>query len=365
MKKSKLLDQVRRAIRVRHYSIRTEHTYVDWITRFILFHNKRHPMEMAGAEINEFLSYLATDCNVSSSTQNQALCAISFLYKKVLEIDTGEWGEIVRAKKPKRLPVVLSKEETDAIINSMKGTVRLMTVLMYGTGMRIIELIRLRVKDIDFNDGIIVVRDGKGAKDRVVPLPVSTIQPLKEHLARVKCLHEKDLADGYGSVYLPKALSKKYPNADKEFCWQYVFPSKKLSKDPRSGVTRRHHVYESALQKSIKRATREAGINKNVHSHTFRHSFATHLLTDGSDIRTVQELLGHNDIRTTEIYTHIVKTGPLGSKSPANRYTFDDKIAEKTACKSECVKPETIGFRELQNALKTAILGIISLFTIR
>ncbi len=362
MSKPELLDQVRRAIRVRHYSIRTERTYVDWITRFILFHNKRHPKEMGGKEINEFLSYLATDCNVASSTQNQALCSIVFLYKNVLDMDTGEWGEIVRAKKPKRLPVVLSREETDAIINNMHGTIRLMTVLMYGTGMRIIELIRLRVKDIDFENNIITVRDGKGAKDRVFPLPPCTVKPIKTHLARVKLLHEKDLADGYGTVYLPNALDRKYPNANKEWCWQYLFPSRQLSKDPRSGRVQRHHVYESALQKSIKAATRKAGITKNVHSHTFRHSFATHLLADGSDIRTIQELLGHNDLRTTEIYTHILKTGPLGSKSPANHYTFENDDQPQPEQKTLHKKPKLRVINTLQRAIKVAMLAITSIF---
>ena len=319
----RLLDQLRREIRVRHYSIRTEHTYVDWVRRFIVFHNRRHPKDMGAAEINAYLSHLASDRNVAASTQNQALCAVLFLYKHVIGREVGELGEVVRAKKPARLPVVLSVQETTAIISQMKGTVRFMTLLMYGTGMRIIELIRLRAKDVDFDNKTIVVRDGKGEKDRFVPLPENIADPLREHLRRVKALHEEDLKAGYGTVHLPYALERKYPNANREWSWQYVFPSRKLSVDPRSGVTQRHHVFESVLQEAIKSATRRAGVTKIVHAHSFRHSFATHLLASGMDIRSIQELLGHSDVSTTMIYTHVLKVSRLGVVSPADKLGID------------------------------------------
>ncbi len=314
-----LLDQVRRAVRVRHYSIRTEKTYVDWIRRFILFHKKRHPKDMAAKEINEYLSYLATDRNVAASTQGQALSAIVFLYRHVLGRDVGDLGDIVRAKRPVRIPVVLSADEVERILAQVTGTKALMLQLLYGTGMRIIELVRLRVKDIDFDGNSITIRRGKGAKDRQAILPPSLIPELHEHLIKAKALHEKDLAEGFGTVFLPHALDKKYPNANKEWGWQYVFPSSRFSVDPRSGRRQRHHVFESVLQKTIKRATVLAGINKTVHAHTFRHSFATELLLNGQDIRTVQELLGHKNVNTTQIYTHVLKTGPLGVHSPLER----------------------------------------------
>jgi integron integrase len=301
----KLLDQVRRAIRIRHYSIRTERTYVDWTTRYILFHNKRHPKDMAGPEINQFLSYLATDLNVAASTQNQALNAIMFLYKKVLKTEIEDIGEVIRAKRPKRLPEVLSVRETAALLSHFSGTKRLMAELIYATGMRIIELVRLRVKDIDFERHMILIRDAKGQKDRAATLPHELSKELKTHIQKVKDLHEKDLADGLGSVFLPNALERKYPSAAKDIIWQYIFPSTKISTDPRSGIRRRHHVYESTLQTAIKRATKAAGLTKFIHTHTLRHSFATHLIEAGHDIRTVQELLGHKDVRTTMIYTHV------------------------------------------------------------
>jgi integron integrase len=304
---------------MRHYSIRTEQAYCEWVGRYVRFHNLRHPRDMGVAEINAFLSSLAVSANVAASTQNQALCALVFLYSRVLKCDLGE---IVRAKRPVRMPVVLTLEETQRILSHMTRTARLMATLMYGTGMRIIEVIRLRVKDVDFDNGVILVRDGKGEKDRYVPLPRTTVEELREQIARVKVQHGRDLQDGFGTVHLPYALERKYPNAHKAFHWQYVFPSPTLSVDPRSGLRQRHHVYESVLQLSIRRATEKAGVRKDVHSHTFRHSCATHLLASGSDIRTVQELLGHNDVRTTQIYTHVLHMGPQGVVSPADRLSI-------------------------------------------
>jgi len=267
----------------------------------------------------QFLSYLASDCDVAASTQNQACCALVFLYKHVLKKEVEEFGNVVRAKKPKKLPVVLSLDETARLLANLNGIHRIMAELMYATGMRIIEQVRLRVKDIDFERNQIVVREGKGKKDRVAPLPPELVADLKRQLKRVQALHEKDLAEGYGEVYLPHALAKKYPNAAKEWCWQYVFPSRSRSTDPRSGKVRRHHVYESVMQKAIKEATRKAGISKMVHAHALRHSFATHLLEEGRDLRTVQELLGHSDVRTTQIYTHVTQLGAQAIRTPLTR----------------------------------------------
>ena len=317
--KSELLERLRREIRVRNYSIRTERAYADWVYRYILFHGKRHPSEMGATEITAFLSYLATDLNVAASTQNQACCAIVFLYKHVLEKDLAEFGEVVRAKKPKRLPVVLSAEETASVLSGLSGLHRLMGELLYGTGMRIIELLRLRVKDIDFSRRMILVRDGKGQKDRVAVLPSELVPELKAHLETTRAIHDQDLADGIGTVHLPFALSRKYPNANKEWGWKYVFPSGTHSVDPRSGIKQRHHVYESVLQKALKRATHKSGVVKPVHAHTLRHSFATHMLEAGHDIRTVQKLLGHKDVRTTMIYTHVMQDGICGIASPLAR----------------------------------------------
>lgn len=313
--KKKLLDQVRDAIRVKHYSLRTEKTYVDWIKRFVLFHNKRHPREMGAPEIEQFLTHLALNENVAASTQNQALSAILFLYRDVLHQDLGDINA-VRAKKPKRLPVVLTRDEVERILTHLSGEYRLMAQLLYGSGLRLIECIRLRVKDIDFAQRQIIVRDGKGGKDRVTMLPASIVQPLQEHLQRVKRLHDQDLARGYGTVHLPYALERKYPNANREWSWQYVFPSDRLSTDPRSGKTQRHHLDESGLQKAVRQAAQRANIHKPVGCHTFRHSFATHLLQNGYDIRTVQELLGHKDVKTTMIYTHVLQRGGLAVRSP-------------------------------------------------
>jgi len=312
----KLLDQLRAEVRLRHYSIRTERSYCDWVKRYCRYHKFRHPQEMGAHEINQFLSHLASDCDVAASTQNQACCAIVFLYKNVLKKEIKEFGDVVRAKKPKKLPVVLSLDETARLLANLDGVQRIMGELMYATGIRIIELVRLRVKDIDFDRQQLAVREGKGKVDRMAPLPPELVNDLKRQLRRVKTRHEQDLEEGYGEVYLPNALAKKYPNAAKEWCWQYVFPSCKRSVDPRSGVTRRHHVYESVMQKALKKATHEAGINKMVHAHSLRHSFATHLLEQGRDIRTVQELLGHKDVRTTQIYTHVTNQGAQASQTP-------------------------------------------------
>jgi integron integrase len=315
----KLLDQLCRAIRMRHYSIRTEHSYCEWVKRYCHFHNLRHPLEMGAPEINQFLSHLATDRNVAASTQNQACCAIVFLYKHVLQKDPGEFGDVVRAKRPKKLPVVLSLDETARLLSHMTSVQRIMAELMYATGARIIELVRLRVKDIDFERNQITIREGKGEKDRTVPLPSELIDDLKHQLQRVKKRHDQDLEEGFGEVFLPHALARKYPNAAKEWCWQYLFPSSIRSTDPRSGTVRRHHVYASVLRKAIREATRKAEIPKMVHAHALRHSFATHLLEEGHDIRTVQELLGHADVRTTQIYTHVTQNGPQAVTTPLTR----------------------------------------------
>jgi integron integrase len=315
-REKKLLDCVRDAIRTKHYSIRTEEAYVNWIKRFILFHDKRHPQEMEATEIEEFLTHLAVDKKVAASTQNQALSAILFFYQEVLHKDLERPLEAVRAKQPKRLPTVLTKEEVQRVLAAMSGNYQLIARLLYGSGLRLVECLRLRVKDVDFAQHQIIVRDGEGRKDRVTVLPDSLIEPLQKHLRRVEMLHQNDLDDGYGAVYLPDALEQKYPNANCEWIWQYVFPSKSPSKDPRSGVTRRHHLHESAVQRAVRKAAKLAGINKPVSPHTFRHSFATHLLENGYDIRTVQELLGHKDVKTTMVYTHVLNRGGLAVRSP-------------------------------------------------
>ncbi len=312
----KLLDQVRDVMRLKHYSIRTEESYVDWIKRYILFHKKRHPREMGGAQVEAFLTHLAVEGNVAASTQNQALSALLFLYREVLHQDLDVPIESVRAKKPKRLPTVLTRAEARKIIESMSGVYQLMTKLLYGSGLRLMECVRLRVKDIDFERREITVRDAKGGHERVTMLPESLIAPLQEHLKRVQLLYEQDLAAGYGQVYLPYALDRKYPSASREWGWQYVFPSDRLSTDPRTGIKRRHHVDESNLQRAVKDAARLARLTKPVTCHTFRHSFATHLLEAGYDIRTVQELLGHKDVKTTMIYTHVLNRGGLAVRSP-------------------------------------------------
>ncbi len=315
----RLLDKMRERIRVKHYSIRTEETYLQWVRRFILFHQKRHPIEMGAPEVEAFLSHLAVVGDVSASTQNQALAAILFLYKEVLRIELPWLNAITRAKKPPRLPVVLTHEEVKRLLSNMEGTHCLMASLMYGTGMRLMECVRLRVKDIDFLRHEILVREGKGGKDRVTILPASLIPALQQHLIRVRQRHQQDCEEGFGEVYLPHALARKYPKAPQEWAWQFVFPAKQRSVDPRSGITRRHHVDEQSYQRAIKNAVRMAGITKLASSHTLRHSFATHLLERGYDIRTVQELLGHSDVKTTQIYTHVLNRGAGGVLSPLDR----------------------------------------------
>ncbi len=315
----RLLDRVRDALRLRHYSYRTEQAYIQWMKRYIWFHDRRHPAEMGAAEVTAFLSHLASDRQVSASTQNQALSSLLFLYGVVLEVQLPWMKEIERAKRPVRVPVVLSVEEVKALLGRMHGTKWLMASLLYGAGLRLRECLNLRVKDMDFDYQQITVRDGKGGKDRVTMLPAGLREPLRTHLVRVKALHEQDLAEGFGRVELPFALDRKYPNAAREWGWQYVFPSRHRSTDPRSGEIRRHHVFDSVLPRAIAQAARDAHIAKPVGSHTLRHSFATHLLSAGHDIRTVQELLGHVDVSTTMVYTHVLNKGGRGVKSPLDR----------------------------------------------
>lgn len=312
----RLLDQVRDVLRREHYSVSTEKNYIQWIKRFIYFNNKRHPSELGASEIEAWLSYLARDKHVSPSTQNQALNAILFLYKKVLKMELPWMENIVRAKSRRHLPVVFNRDEVRALLAQFDGTKWVIYSLIYGCGMRIMECLRLRVKDIDFYYKEITIRDGKGNKDRVTVLPGRLIEPLRVHLDKVKLLHEQDLKNGYGSVYLPYALERKYPNASREWGWQYVFPSINISKDPRSGEHRRHHLDQKNIQRQMKQAIRRAGIIKPGSVHTLRHSFATHMLEDGYDIRTVQELLGHKDVKTTQIYTHVLRKGGKGVNSP-------------------------------------------------
>ncbi len=316
MSKVRLLDQVRDRILTLHYSIRTEQSYLGWIKRFIIYNNKRHPDTMGRLEIEAFLTYLAVKRNVSASTQNQALNAILFLYRQVLHVDLPWLEDVTRAKKPTRLPVVLTVAEVNSILSSLDGVRGLVAKLLYGTGMRLLECLRLRVKDIDFERKEILVRQGKGGKDRVTVLPEKVVGMLIQHLECVKVLHEKDLTDGYGCVYMPFALNRKYPSACREWGWQYVFPSSKVGPDPRSVRKARHHMSSQIIQRAIKQAVRHASINKPATPHTLRHSFATHLLENGYDIRTVQELLGHKDVTTTMIYTHVLNKGGRGVKSP-------------------------------------------------
>jgi integron integrase len=317
--KPKLLDQVRTTIRLRGMSYQTEKAYTDWIKRFIIFHHKRHPKEMGAPEIRDFLAHLVNDRNVAPSTQNQALHALLFLYREVLQIELPLIGDLQPAKKGARAPVVFTREEVEAILSRMEGTKKMMASLLYGTGMRLIELLRLRVKDIDFRMNQITVRQGKGGKDRVTMLPQSLKEPLREHLVKVKQAHEVDLREGFGNVELPYALEKKYPQAATEWKWQYVFVAPKRSIDPRTKIERRHHLDPSVLQKAVKEAMRKAGIIKPGNCHTFRHSFATHLLEAGHDIRTLQELLGHADVSTTMVYTHVLNQGGLGVRSPLDK----------------------------------------------
>ncbi len=311
-----LLEAVREAIRVKHYSLRTEKSYINWIKRYIGFHDRRHPREMGGAEIEAFLTHLAVKERVASSTQNQALSALLFLYREVLRLELDFSIDAVRAKPSHYLPTVLTQEEVAAVIRQLSGVYQLIVKLLYGSGLRQIECLRLRVKDLEFDQRQLIVRDTKGLKSRVTMLPDAVIEPLQTQLQSVKQLHRQDLEKGYGSVYLPFALARKYPNADRQWCWQFVFPSERLSKDPLTGIFRRHHLHETGLQKAVYQAVQRAGIGKQASCHTFRHSFATHLLQNGYDIRTVQELLGHKDVKTTMIYTHVLNRGGRGVRSP-------------------------------------------------
>ena len=325
----RLLDRVRFAMRARHYSLRTEEAYVGWIRRYILFHNKRHPLEMAEPEINAFVTSLAVDGPVSASTQTQALSALLFLYRHVLEKPLPDLDTVIRAKRPGRLPTVLTRNEVRRILQRMNRTPRLVATLLYGTGMRLLECLRLRVKDLEFGNNRIIVRDTKGGHDRVVPFPVVVRAEMPSWLSRVRRIHRRDLAAGFGSVYLPDSLARKLPGAEKDWGWQYVFPGEHRSHDPRgrtntpqgeaaAQVERRHHLHESVIQRAVHQAVRDVGISRRISCHTFRHSFATHLLEEGYDIRTIQELLGHRDVKTTMIYTHVLNRGGRGVRSPAD-----------------------------------------------
>ena len=332
--KARLFDQVREVLRFHHYSLRTEEAYLQWIKRFLVFHRGppgsgahgvsrpanagwRHPREMGAAEVRQFLTHLAAGLDVAASTQNQALNALVFLYGRVLQTPVGDLGEVEHAKRPARLPTVLTQEETRRVLGALRpGTAGLIVRLLYGTGMRLMEALRLRVKDVELAGGRIVVREGKGDKDRMTMLPESLRTAIMEHLKRVKLLHEEDLAAGFGRVLLPHALARKYPNADREWGWQWVFPAARRSKDPRSDAVRRHHVHELAVQRAMKAAVRLVRLTKPASCHTLRHSFATHLLEAGYDIRTVQDLLGHKDVATTQLYTHVMQKPGLGVRSP-------------------------------------------------
>jgi integron integrase len=305
-----VLQKVREAIRVRHYSYRTEQAYLGWIDRFIRFNHGLHPEDLSEKEIGKFLTHLAVRENVAASTQNQALSALIFLFKEILKKEVGEIDNILWAKKPKRIPVVMTREEMRAVLSQLNGTYRLMAILLYGAGLRLLECLRLRIMDIDF---------AKGQRDRITPLPELAVSGLKKQIERVKKIHDEDLKKGFGTVYLPFALEKKYPNASREFNWQYIFPATRISKDPRSGRMQRHHLDETVLQRVIREAVRKCGIRKQASCHTLRHSFATHLLEEGYDIRTVQELLGHRHVETTMIYTHVINKGGRAVKSPADR----------------------------------------------
>lgn len=317
--KTKLLDQVRQAVRLRHYSPRTEKAYVRWVLRFILHNDRRHPAQLGGNEVSRFLSWLAEERKVSASTQTQALSALLFLYRNVLQLDLPWMTEVVRAPARVRLPVVLTREEVRAVVRRMQGEERLVVMLLYGSGLRLLEALRMRIKDVDFDQDQIVVRGGKGDKDRITMLPQTLKAELRRHISEVRLLHEKDLSRGAGKVDLPTALARKYPGGDRDWRWQWVFPAGRIGVHADSGEPRRHHLHESAVQRAVHLAVRQAGISKRATCHSFRHSFATHLLEDGYDIRTVQELLGHHDVSTTMIYTHVLNKGAFGVRSPADR----------------------------------------------
>lgn len=312
----KLLDRMRARLRTRHYSIRTEETYVQWAKRFILFQRKKHPSAMGAPEINEFLTHLAVERNVSASTQSQALAAILFLYRDVLDEEVPWLNDLVRAPRRERTPVVLTRDEVRRLLGQLSGTAQFVARLLYGTGMRLLEGLRLRVKDLDFETGEVVVRSGKGNKDRTTTLPRVLSEGLGRHLEGVRAQHDRDVAEGFGRVWMPDALAVKYPNANASWSWQWVFPAGQRSIDPRSGIERRHHLGEQVIQRAVHEAVRRAGIAKAATPHTLRHSFATHLLESGHDIRTVQELMGHADVKTTMIYTHVLGLGASGVRSP-------------------------------------------------
>ncbi|MFN3310759.1 MAG: integron integrase [Thermomonas sp.] len=312
----RLFDEIRARLRLKHYSIRTEQAYLYWIRRFILANGKRHPRDLNGAVVEAFLSRLATHHKVAASTQNQALSALLFLYREVLAIDLPWMENVVRAKRPQRVPVVLARAEVVRLLQRLSGREWLMASLLYGSGLRLMECLRLRVKDVDFERHEITVRDGKGGKDRRTMLPAALSEPLRRQREDVRVLHARDLADGFGAVWLPHALARKYPNAARELAWQYLFPASRRSVDPRDGSERRHHLDEKVLQRAVRAAAQGAGLAKPVSPHTLRHSFATHLLEAGYDIRTVQELLGHKDVTTTQIYTHVLNRGGCGVRSP-------------------------------------------------
>ncbi len=312
----RLLDRLRARIRTLHYSIRTEQAYVDWARRFILFHGKRHPQELGAGEVEAFLSHLAVERNVSASTQNQAKAALLFLYREVLDVKLPWLDEVVTAKGARRLPVVLTQRQVGALLAELNGSMWLIASLLYGTGMRLLEGLRLRVKDLEFERREIIVREGKGNQDRVTVLPENLLDPLREQLAKARRLHNQDLAEGFGEVYLPHALATKYPKAGQAWGWQYAFPSPARSRDPRTDAERRHHILEETVQRAIRGAASRAGIDKPATPHVLRHSFATHMLQTGYDIRTVQELLGHKDVATTQIYTHVMNRGGRGVISP-------------------------------------------------
>jgi integron integrase len=317
--KPRLLDDVRRRLRVKHYSLRTERAYVGWIRRFILANGRRHPRDMGAKEVEAFLTVLATRGKVAASTQNQALSALLFLYREVLQLELPWMESVIRAKRPQRLPVVLSVAEVQSLLARMEGRPWLIASVLYGTGLRLMECLRLRVKDVDFARNEIMVRNGKGGKDRRTVLPRALIEPLQREIERVRTLHGDDLAAGFGEVWLPHALARKYPNAGREFGWQYVFAARMRVRDPRDGSERRHHFDDGILSRALKRACVRAGIVKPVSAHTLRHSFATHLLEAGYDIRTIQELLGHKDVATTQVYTHVLNRGGGGVLSPLDR----------------------------------------------
>lgn len=319
MAEKKLLDRVRETLRLKNYSYRTEQAYTSWIKRYIFFHNLKHPEDLTEREIESFLTYLAVQKNVAPSTQNQALAALQFLYTQVLRLPLDEEILPLPAKRPKRLPVVLSRQETRSILNELSGTYLLICQLLYGCGLRVTECLTLRVQDLDFDRHDITIRSGKGGKDRRTMMPEVVHQPLIRHLDGVKLAHEKASAEGSGTVELPRSLARKYPRAASEWKWQYVFPASNPSRDPRSGVFRRHHLHPSGLRRAVRACARQAGVIKHVTPHVFRHSFATHLLEDGYDIRTVQELLGHADVKTTMVYTHVLNKGGKGVISPLDK----------------------------------------------